>query len=331
MGKRLALYLVVGILLLAVPGHAQDAAPTKTISIATLAPPGSTWMRVFDAWNREVRRRSGGSLQFRFYSGGVQGDEAEVIRKMRNGRLDGGAVTAVGLAEVYRPAIVYELPLLFASYEQLDRARTALQPDMDLAFSRAGYIMLGWADVGIARVFSTQRIASPTDLARTHAWGWREDPIVPAYLRAAHATVVPLGVPDVLGALQTNRIDTLITPPVAAVSLQWASRVRYMTDIGQNMTIGGTVMSKRTFDQLTPEQQTILRETATQFHALARRNLRRDEDLAVRALAQRNIQVVPVSPAQREEWKRLAAGVRRQLAGQIADQALIDRIQSLAH
>src|SRR5688500_10263759 len=71
---------------------ATPPAEVRTISVATLAPPGSTWMRVFESWNREVRRRSNKSLQMRFYSGGVQGDEAEVIRKIRNGRLDAAAV-----------------------------------------------------------------------------------------------------------------------------------------------------------------------------------------------------------------------------------------------
>ena len=52
---------------------AQEAAATRTITLATLAPPGSTWMRVFDAWNRELRRRSDRTLQFRIYGGGVQG------------------------------------------------------------------------------------------------------------------------------------------------------------------------------------------------------------------------------------------------------------------
>src|SRR5262245_66536444 len=82
---------------LSLGAQTPPAAATRTVTLATLAPPGSTWMRVFDAWNREVRRRSNQGLQMRIYAGGVQGDEAEVIRKIRNGRLDAGAVTAVGL------------------------------------------------------------------------------------------------------------------------------------------------------------------------------------------------------------------------------------------
>jgi TRAP-type C4-dicarboxylate transport system substrate-binding protein len=107
------LSLLIAAFCFAIPAEssAEDkpAAP-KVLSIATLAPPGSTWMKVFDAWNREVRRRSDKSLELRFYAGGVQGDESEVIRKIRSGRLDGAAVTAVGLAQIHRPALVFQMP-----------------------------------------------------------------------------------------------------------------------------------------------------------------------------------------------------------------------------
>jgi TRAP-type transport system periplasmic protein len=309
--------------------EAQDA-QVKNISIATLAPPGSTWMKVFDAWNREVRRRSNKTLQLRFYPGGVQGDEAEVIRKIRNGRIDGAAVTAVGLAQVHRPALVFELPDILDSYEELDAARTALGPEMNPAFERAGFKMLGWADVGIGKIFSTKRIASPGDMARAHPWLWRDDLIMPVFYQVVRSNPVPLQVPEVLGALQTGRIDTVMATPVAAVALQWSSRVSFMTNINASIAVGGTVIGKRQWDALSPEHRTIMTETAAQFHALARRNLRRDEEAAIQSMTQHNIQIVNPTPPQREEWKRVAAQIRQRLVGQIADQALIDRVMSFS-
>src|SRR6185295_7355329 len=133
--KRYAVWLVaVGLALIVAqgsPGVAQQPPAAKTISIATLAPPGSTWMRVFDAWNREIRRRSNKTLQLRFYPGGVQGDEAEVIRKIRSGRIDGGAVTAVGLSQIHRPTLVLQLPGLFRTYQKLDQTRDALAAELN--------------------------------------------------------------------------------------------------------------------------------------------------------------------------------------------------------
>lgn len=320
-GLVLAVTLGVG-----VDVTAQPAPQARTLSIATLAPPGSTWMRAFDAWNRELRRRSNGTLQFRFYPGGVQGDESEVIRKIRNGRLDGAAVTAVGLAQVYRPALVFQLPGILRTYEQLDNARNSLATEMDAGFEGAGFKLLGWADVGQSRLFSTVPIASPSQIRGRKPWVWRDDLVLPEFFRAIRANAVPLQLPEVLGALQTNRIDCLFSTPVAAVALQWSSRISHVTDLPLAIVLGGTVLGKRQWDSLTEEQRTLLKETGVQFHALARRNLRRDETAAMTALVQRNIQLVPVSAQQRQEWMSVAATVRQRLAGQVADQALINRV-----
>lgn len=326
--RGIALALLVAFALVGVDtstGGAQDAA-THTITLATLAPPGSTWMRIFDAWNRELRRRTDRGLQFRIYGGGVQGDESEVIRKIRSGRLDAAAVTAVGLAQVHRPALVFQMPGILRTYEQLDRAREALSPDMNAGFLQGGFRMLGWADVGQSRIFSTAAIRAPGDLAARHPWVWRDDSVLPTFYQTVRTTPVPLQLPEVLGAIQTGRVDTVITPPVACVQLQWSSRLTQMMDLPLTIVIGGTVMGDRQFQTLTPEQQTILTETATQFHQLARRNLRRDEQEALRSLQANGTTFNAVSDAQRNEWLTAGRTVRGRLVGQIADQALVDRV-----
>jgi TRAP-type C4-dicarboxylate transport system substrate-binding protein len=310
-------------------GHGSTAAqtpPSTTLSFATLAPPGSTWMRVYDSWAREVRRRSNQTLALRFYSGGVQGDEAEVIRKIRNGRIDGAGVTSVGLAQVYRPALVFQMPGILRSYEQLDRARDGMRADMDTGFAGAGFRLLGWADVGQARLFSTVAIHVPGDLATRKPFAWRDDSVLPTLYTLVRSNPVRLQLPEVLGALQTNRVDTLITPPVPCVQLQWCSRLTHMMDMPLSIVLGGTLMSKAKWDALTPENQVILRETGEQFHALARRNLRNDERTALTTITSRGIIADPITPAQKAEWEALGGRVRAALTGQIADAALINRV-----
>lgn len=326
--QKLALVFLAALVL--VTGDAREStaqeATGRTISLATLAPPGSTWMRVFDAWNRELRRRSERQLQFRIYGGGVQGDESEVVRKIRSGRLDAASVTAVGLAQIHRPALVFQMPGILRTYAQLDRARDALAPDMDAGFTSSGFHLLGWADVGQSRIFSTQPTITPADFASRHPWVWRDDSVLPTFYQTVRSNPVPLQVPEVLGAIQTGRVDTVITPPVPCIALQWCSRLTHMTDMPMTIVLGGTVIGQRQWESLTPELQTMLGETATQFHQLARRNLRRDEETALRSVAERGGTVHPVTEAQRNEWLQVGSRVRGQLVGQIADQALVDRV-----
>jgi TRAP-type C4-dicarboxylate transport system substrate-binding protein len=311
-------------------GVAEEKAAVKTLSIATLAPPGSTWMKVFEAWNREVRRRSNKTLELRFYAGGVQGDESEVIRKIRSGRLDGAAVTAVGLAQIYRPALVFQMPGILKNYQQLDAARAALTPEMNPKFAQSGFQMLGWADVGQSYVFSTQPVRKPSDLAARKPWVWRDDLVVPALFKVIKSNPVPLQLPEVLGALQTNRIDTVLATPVAAVALQWQTRLTNMLDFPLTVVIGGTVLGEKQWESLTPEQQKIISETSAQFHALARKNLRADEEKALASIKSRNVKVLTPSDSDKAEWLKVGADVRKMLTGQIADQALVDRVMAFS-
>jgi TRAP-type C4-dicarboxylate transport system substrate-binding protein len=305
---------------------AQDAGVTvRTLGIATLAPTGSSIVDGMQAWNRELRTRTGGSLQFRIYAGGVQGDDPEVVRKIRTGRLDGGTLTSTGLAQIYRPALVFQLPATYLRYAQLDAARAALQPEIDAGIIAAGFRMLGWADVGQARLFSQRRIARPSEMAGTHLWQRDDDAILPAFVQRVGATPVELAVPEVLGALSTSRVDTFLAPPAVAIALQWSSHAQYMNEIPMSIIIGGMVVSESVFQSLTPDQQTALRESGEQFHRLGRRTSRRMEGESLHALEDRGIHVTTTSDAEREEWRTVGRAVRDAVAAQIASPDLVAR------
>ncbi|MBL8601545.1 MAG: TRAP transporter substrate-binding protein DctP [Myxococcales bacterium] len=327
----LGAFFVRGAEVTAQPQPAGDTpAGARVLSVATLAPAGSTWMRVLDAWNRELRRRTNRMLSLRIYPGGVQGDESEVVRKIRSGRLDGAAVTAVGLAQIYRPALTFQMPGMFGSYRQLDAARAATNADIVREFNTAGFAFMGWADVGFSRVFSNRPVAAPSEMAGLHPYVWRDDLVMPAFFREAHVEAVRLQLPEVLSALQTNRVDSFITTPYAAVSLQWSTRATHMTDQNVGVVVGATVFGNTQMNSLSPELQTALRETATQFHQLLINNLRRDEASTLNTLSTRGLTTVQVSAAQRQQWTDLFQRTRAALGNTVAEPAFVQRVQNAA-
>jgi TRAP-type C4-dicarboxylate transport system substrate-binding protein len=311
---------------------AQSAPPAaRTLSIATLAPTGSTWMRVFDAWNRELRRRTGGQLSFRFYPNGVQGDEAEVVRKIRSGRLDGGAMTAVGLAQIHRPTVAFQIPGMFENYAQLDHARTALRPELDAAFEHAGFHLLGWGDVGTDRIFATRAVRTPQDFAQTHPFVWRDDPVFPAFVAEAGAHGVEMQIPEVLTSLQTHTIDNVVASPLAVASMQWAPMLTHMTDMATNVEIGAIVIGKPQFDAVPPALRQVLRETAAQFTTLMVRNVRHDDDGTIPQMASRGMTIDAPTAAERSQWDAVFARTRTRLTGTIGDANWMERIRASAH
>ena len=121
--------------------------------MATLAPSGSSWMKVFNAWNQTVQKETNKTLKFSFYAGGSQGDERDFVRKMRAGQMDGAAITTTGLGMLVRSVLVLALPQVITEYSQLDRVRTELNAQFEEMFDQEGYKLLGWGDVGKTRLF----------------------------------------------------------------------------------------------------------------------------------------------------------------------------------
>jgi TRAP-type C4-dicarboxylate transport system substrate-binding protein len=156
--------------------RAGAATPEHIIKFATLAPVGSTWMNLLQDWDTELRTRSGDRIGFKFYPGGVQGDEPQVLQKMRFDQLQGGAFTGYGIGRMYSPARVLELPFLFRTTAEIDYVRERLTQQFSQGFEDHGYVLLGWMEVGFVHIFSRQPVSSLSGCGKATPWARRFSP-----------------------------------------------------------------------------------------------------------------------------------------------------------
>jgi TRAP-type C4-dicarboxylate transport system substrate-binding protein len=266
MRLRLLPGLRTAILLLASLGAlshypAVEAAQTYVLKFATLAPAGSAWMQLLDAWAEEVREKSDGRLVFRIYPGGVQGDEPDVLKKIRFGQLQGGAFTGYGVGHIYSPARALELPFLFNNIDEIDYVRNRFMPTIEQGYRDNGYELLGWMEVGLIYFFSKEPIYSIDDLKKRRIWQWTGDPMGQAFFDASGISPVPLSIIDVYTSLSTGLIDTVYAPPLGAIALQWFTKTRYVTNVPMANGIGSLVVSSRFFQSLPQDLQKLLKST----------------------------------------------------------------------
>jgi len=113
--KRLC-HIVGLIILISFAVYAQQF----TVKFATIAPEGSTWMNVMREYDAAIRKESGGRVGFKIYSGGVQGDEKSVLRKIRVGQLHSGGFTGVGMGEIAPKVRVLDSPFLVRNEDEVD-------------------------------------------------------------------------------------------------------------------------------------------------------------------------------------------------------------------
>lgn len=309
------------------PAGAQEAG--TTLRIATLAPRGSTWHRVFTAWGNSLRTQTGGRLSIQVQPAGA-GDELALVRRMRANEIDGASFTAVGIGQIARPVLVLQAPGVFEGYEQLDRARASMDAELRGHFEQNGASLMGWSDYGEGRIFSTRPIRRPADLAQAHPWVLENDPMFSEFLRVVGATGVPLPIGGVMGALNASRIDTVVASATAASALQWHTRLTHVTSESNAVLVGATLISKARVDALPADLQQALRDTARQAHDALQRTVRRDDARYYDALVSRHgMQTVDVSE-HASEWRQAAQQTRERLVGRIYSREQLDRAMAAA-
>ncbi len=134
--------------------YAATPRPRVMVKLATLAPRGSEIMKNMESLNREIRLKTGNEVGFKIFYGGVQGDENEVLRKVRMGQLQGGTFTGHGLGQIVPQVRVMELPYFYWNYGEVDYVRSHLYKTMEKLFKEKGYVVIGWNDVGFIYNFS---------------------------------------------------------------------------------------------------------------------------------------------------------------------------------
>ena len=329
--RKLVWVLGVALLCTTVAGtpHGATAEGKTVIRYATLAPSQSTFGKVLKAWSRSLSKETDGRVELRYYSGGSQGDERDFIRKIRAGQMDAAGVTATGLGIIVRPVLVLSSPGLIETYEELERVRATLTPRFDEMFREAGFELLAWADAGKGRIMSTRPIRRPADLRSARPWVWKDDPIFSEFLKVVGANGVRLGVPEVYGALQTQMVDVVPASAIGAVALQWYTKLNYMSKDNFGIVMGASIVKKEKFDQLSPEDQRVLKDTAARAGRALDSVVRRDDAEAFNVLIKRGIELVDTAP-HRSEWEAAAAETRTRLTGRIFSKSLLLEAEAAA-
>ena len=173
------------------------------------------------------------------------GNDAQVLRKIRIGQLQGGAFTAGGLGERYGALNLYGIPLLFRSLDEIDAVRAALDPELAAGLEQAGFVTFGFIEGGFANLLSNEPISSVEDMRRKKVWVPEGDPISFMAMEALGLSPAVLPVTDVLTGLQTGLIDIAFASPVAALVLQWHTKVKYITELPDLVFDGRSSRSRR--------------------------------------------------------------------------------------
>jgi TRAP-type C4-dicarboxylate transport system substrate-binding protein len=301
-----------------------------TLKIATLSPEGTSWMTRMRAAGRHIEERTRGRVTLRFYPGGVMGDYATVLRKIRIGQLHGGAVTSGALTDLLPDANIYGLPFLFRDLDEVDWVRRRIDPLIERELEAQGMVSAGFAGGGFSYLMSKTPIRTLADARTRKVWSPAGDPVSETGFTALGISPISLPLTDVLTGLQTGLVDTVASPAVGAIVLQWHTQVRYLLDLPLTYVYGTLVLADKALKRLSEQDRAVVLEVLRRvFREMDAEN--RHEDAEARsALRGQGIEFLTPHAAQRKEWERTIETAISQLRdGRYFSPGLVARVRAL--
>ena len=302
----------------------------QTLKIATIAPEGSSWMKDMRTGAKEIEERTGGRVKFKFYGGGIQGNDRQVRRKMRTGQLSGGALSSGGLYGFQKDADVFSLPFMFNTIEEARHVRNHMEPELRRRLEDAGYVNFGFATAGFGYMMSNRPMSSLADFKGQKVWTPEGDLVGYAALSALGVAPVTMPITDVMTGLQTELLDSVTVPPVGAVVFQWHTKLSYITEMPVAYVYGAMLVDKRAFSKISPQDQAIVREVMEGIYRKFDQNGVRDSDDAMRALLEGGMKMVTPDQSEVSQWREIVLDSHRKLARKdVFDIQLLDQMQEL--
>ncbi len=322
MNKWVFFLITLIIICFIVPGRVISK---EIIKLGTLAPEGSVWGKIFNRMDVALRRESENQLRFRFDFGRR---EKELVNRIEKGQLDAISLTA-GLGEVLPETYVFQLPMLFSTYEELDYVKGKLTQRFSELFESKGYVFMGWGDIGFIYIFSKERIRTQTAIQKTRFWAWNIEPIAQAFVSKSGQEPIRLPVQDVLESLEKGTIQTIYASPLGCIAFGWHTQIKYMTDLRLAAGVGATIISKKRYDKLSDKHKRLLLKITKEYHKQLIVQIRKSNEESIDVLQQHGITVISVPHHERQQWLEVAKEVQDQFVERLYSKELLEKVRSL--
>ena len=316
--------------LFAVLLSSQVFAQPAVMKVATIAPKGSIYHRALQEMGEAYRRTSGPNARFIIYTDGIQGTEADTVRRMRIGQLDASMLTVVGLTEIDPSvAALQYMPMMFRSWQELDYVREKLRPRLEAKLAAKGFVALVWGEGGWVQFFTKDPITQPEQFRRARIFTWSGDRVQASVMKSQGYHPVPIPISDILPALETGMVDVVPIAPLWALVGQFDRIVGHMLRINWVPIVGATVMRRARFEGLPPAAREALLHGAAEATVKLRAHRGVQDDESVRAMQARGLNVRAMTPELERAWRGVAERSWPEVRGTMVPAETFDRVRAL--
>jgi TRAP-type C4-dicarboxylate transport system substrate-binding protein len=306
------------------------SAQAVKIKVGVLAPEGTTWANNMKKMGKEIKKETDGAVSFKFYFGGSQGDEVDVLRKIRINQLQGGIFTGKTLGEIQGDIRVVEIPFMFGddnkkAWDSVEK----LTPYFNKKLKEKKFKNLGFFELGMVYFVSQKNTPNLSSLKGVKIWSWDGDRIVSSMIESMSLVSVPLALPDVLSSLSTGIIEAAYAPPMGMVALQWNTKIKYLVDFPIAYSVGAFLISDKAWKKITPKNKAIIEKFSKIYMEKVNEGNRKDNRDALASIKASGVEFIKFPEADEKKAQGLKIEISNKLKGKVFSEEALKKLNGM--
>jgi TRAP-type C4-dicarboxylate transport system substrate-binding protein len=286
--------VVVVASLIALAGLDAASAQTKWKAVATSRP-----LPHFALWTwfaEELDKRTNGQIKMEVVSLPELGLTGfELVRVTRSGLVDVADVILAYVAGEVPAVEAVDLPGLYPDFESSVKAHASFITAVKKYEDKLGGVVLGGYLWPNQYVISRKPVRSPADFKglKIRVYGAADT----EFVRALGMEPVAITFAEVYTALERGTVDAAMTGSYPAFAVKLYEVAKYIIDVNHGPNSGVLVVSKRTWDRLTPEVKAILTKLGEEFSERGWDMGRRTTQEGIDRNKEKGMEFIPATPA----------------------------------
>ncbi|WP_456022601.1 TRAP transporter substrate-binding protein [Pseudomonas protegens] len=240
------------------------AAQALELKFADIHPAGYPTVVAEKSMGETLTKETNGELTFKYFPGGVLGSEKEVIEQMQVGAVQLSRVSLGIVGPVVPDVNVFNMPFIFRDQQHMRNVIDGPVGDEILGKitnSEFGLVALAWMDGGTRNIYTKKPVRKLEDLKgmKIRVQG---NPMFIDMMNAMGGNGIAMDTGEIFSALQTGVIDGAENNPPTLLEHNHFQNAKFYSLTGHLILPEPIVMSKITWEKLTPDQQAQVKTAA---------------------------------------------------------------------
>lgn len=233
------------------------------LKAADVHPAGYPNVVAIENLGKKLDAATKGRYKLQMFPGGVLGAEKEIVEQTQVGGIQIARISLGVLGPVVPDVNVFNMPFVFRDEAHMRKVIDGpIGEDLlnRISNSPARLVALGWMDSGSRSLYTKKAVRQMSDL-KGQKIRMMGNPLFVDTMNAMGGNGISMGHTEVYSALQTGVIDGAENnPPTLFTSNQYTAGIKYYTQTNHLIIPEIFVMSKVTWDKMTPADQALVKK-----------------------------------------------------------------------